>query len=117
MYAYYAARSAQIRVPHAVAILVTLLQTSQMGKYGLGARNDATCASRFQHFAKAHTAGFGLYICYTASKVKQAGVPCQMSAFNMTFCLGIYASYFILFCKFFYDAYLSPKRLSSRKVE
>ena len=37
---------------------------------------------------------------------QSAGGDCQQTWENMGFCFGIYFSYFLLFCNFFYHAYL-----------
>lgn len=41
-----------------------------------------------------------------------------MSNANIVLCLTIYATYFALFAKFFYDAYIARKKRSARvKIE
>ena len=40
----------------------------------------------------------------------QNGLPCHVSDENIKASLLMYASYFVLFCKFFYDTYMSKMK-------
>ena len=40
----------------------------------------------------------------------QNGLPCHVSDENIKASLLMYASYFVLFCKFFFDSYMSKRR-------
>jgi elongation of very long chain fatty acids protein 6 len=80
MYSYYALRAVHIRVPKPVAMLVTLLQILQM--------------------VVGVTIGITIYL------LKSDGYACQQTWTNLQFSFAIYFSYFLLFCNFFYHAYL-----------
>jgi len=80
MYSYYAIRALKIRVPKSAAMIVTLLQLLQMV--------------------------MGVYIGIRIYGIKSAGTPCQQTWNNLYFSFSIYFSYFLLFCNFFYHAYL-----------
>jgi elongation of very long chain fatty acids protein 6 len=101
MYTYYALASAGIRLPRWIAMGVTTLQTSQM------------IAGVF----------ISLYIA-RLKWTKDGNNPdfvCQQSNENLLFCLAIYASFAVLFMRFFARAYLTKSRRShaeaSKKVE
>ena len=80
MYSYYAIRALHIRVPKFMAMLVTISQLIQMV--------------------------VGVYIAITVYGIKSAGKPCQQTWTNLYFSFTIYFSYFLLFCNFFYHAYM-----------
>ncbi|VDM69667.1 unnamed protein product [Strongylus vulgaris] len=80
MYTYYALRALRLRLPKQIAMVVTVLQISQMI--------------------------MGIYIGFTVYKVKSAGDQCQQTWENLGLCFAIYFTYFLLFCNFFYHAYL-----------
>ncbi|CAJ0603244.1 unnamed protein product [Cylicocyclus nassatus] len=80
MYTYYALRSLRLRLPKQIAMVVTVLQISQMI--------------------------MGIYIGFTVYRVKSAGNQCQQTWENLGLCFAIYFTYFLLFCNFFYHAYL-----------
>uniref|UniRef100_A0AC34QUD4 Elongation of very long chain fatty acids protein n=1 Tax=Panagrolaimus sp. JU765 TaxID=591449 RepID=A0AC34QUD4_9BILA len=88
MYSYYAIRALKIRVPKSCAMIVTLLQLAQMV--------------------------VGVYIGIVIYGLKSAGKPCQQTWSNLYFSFSIYFSYFLLFCNFFYHAYLKK---NNRYVE
>ena len=48
-------------------------------------------------------------------QMKQDGQECQVSDTNIKLSLLMYISYFVLFARFFYNAYLKPK--SSEKTQ
>lgn len=89
MYSYYALRSLRIRVPKSVAMLITLLQIAQMVAGVL----------------------IGVFIYF----FKSNGGKCQQTWTNLYFSFTIYFTYFLLFCNFFYHAYL--KRNNHYKVQ
>ncbi|KHJ97829.1 GNS1/SUR4 family protein [Oesophagostomum dentatum] len=80
MYTYYALRALRIRLPKQIAMVVTVLQISQMV--------------------------MGIYIGFTVYKMKSSGEQCQQTWENLGLCFLIYFTYFLLFCNFFYHAYL-----------
>ncbi|CAJ0959295.1 unnamed protein product, partial [Mesorhabditis belari] len=80
MYTYYALRAAKIHTPKIAAMTITVLQILQMV--------------------------MGVYIGITVYAIKTAGRECQQTWENIAFCFAIYFSYFLLFCNFFYHAYL-----------
>lgn len=89
MYAYYALRALRLRLPKAIAMMVTVLQISQMI--------------------------MGIAIGVTVYRVKKSGEHCQQTWENLGLCFLIYFTYFLLFCNFFYHAYL--KRNNRYAVE
>ncbi|CAD5227224.1 unnamed protein product [Bursaphelenchus xylophilus] len=91
MYSYYALRAAQISVPRVGAMTVTVLQIAQMV--------------------------MGVYIGYRVFNIKSSGRPCQQTDENLYFSFTIYFSYFLLFCHFFYKAYLRPNNRYKAKKE
>lgn len=86
MYAYYAFTALKYRAPRWIKMLITLLQLSQMV--------------------------VGVYIAVYAYRLKQASTSCGITDENMRLSFLMYLSYFLLFVKFFYDAYIrsSPSR-------
>jgi len=82
MYTYYTLRAMRIKVPKVFAILTTSLQIIQMV--------------------------FGLAITLTVLHYKQTGIGCNVGDEQNKFSLFIYLSYFMLFARFFYNAYLTP---------
>jgi len=90
MYAYYAMRALKYRAPKWIRMGITIFQLSQM--------------------VVGVTIGVYVY------KLKQANVPCGMTDNNLKLSFLMYFSYFLLFLKFFYDAYINPpQRLSAPK--
>jgi len=81
MYSYYTLRALRIRVPPGVAPLITSLQLLQMA--------------------------VGCTINFLSYNYKSKGIECSQSYGHLTFGFFIYASYFVLFAKFFYAAYFS----------
>lgn len=84
MYTYYSLNAMRIRPPKYVSMMITFLQTSQMA--------------------------VGCYVNYLAYRYKSAGLYCAVSDTNFLASVAIYFSHFVLFTKFFYDAYLTKKR-------
>ena len=82
MYSYYALRAMKFRVPNQVRMVITLLQLIQMV--------------------------IGCYINFYVYSTKNQGKFCQISYENIRYSFLMYFSYFILFAKFFYDAYINP---------
>lgn len=81
MYSYYALRSMHVRLPKRAAMMVTVMQIMQM----VG----------------------GVTIGVSILRIKSAGRECQQTWNNLYFSFTIYLSYFLLFCNFFYHAYLA----------
>jgi len=52
----------------------------------------------------------GLLVNAWTMQSKQNGLPCHVSDENIKASLLMYASYFVLFCKFFYDTYMSKMK-------
>lgn len=90
MYAYYALRALKYNAPQWVKMGITLFQLSQMV--------------------------VGVFIGVYVYRLKQAGIPCGVTDNNMYLSFIMYFSYFLLFMKFFYDAYLKPKKRSPKPV-
>jgi hypothetical protein len=49
---------------------------------------------------------FGLYVNLSAYSYKQEGRPCSVTYENLAASFFMYFTYFLLFVKFFYDAYV-----------
>jgi len=81
MYTYYAFKALRYRVPRGVAMLITTLQLVQMV--------------------------IGCVVNYMAFSYKQNGMQCGVSDTNLKLSLLMYTSYFVLFARFFYNAYVS----------
>jgi len=79
MYSYFALRAMRVRVPKPVAMSITALQLVQMV--------------------------IGCTINYTAFQYKQSGRECSVTDSNLMYGSLMYASYFVLFARFFYQAY------------
>ena len=47
-------------------------------------------------------------------QIKEDGLECQVSDNNIKLSLLMYCSYFVLFARFFYNAYLKPKNSKKR---
>ncbi|VDK84728.1 unnamed protein product [Litomosoides sigmodontis] len=90
MYAYYSVTVWGVRVPKLLSMFVTVLQTSQML--------------------------VGVLISMIAFKQKLTNAICQQSMDNLAFGFAIYASFAILFMRYFYDAYMRPKKASEKKM-
>merc|ERR1712112_75215 len=88
MYSYYALRAMKVKVPRGVAMSITSLQLLQMV--------------------------VGCVINYLAFQFKRSGAQCGVSDSNLMYSSLMYASYFVLFARFFHNAYFNP---SSRKVK
>ncbi|KAJ1348106.1 Elongation of fatty acids protein [Parelaphostrongylus tenuis] len=71
MYTYYALRAIRLRLPKHIAMMVTILQISQMI--------------------------MGIAIGITVYKVKRSGEQCQQTWENLGLCFLIYFTYFLLF--------------------
>jgi len=95
MYSYYALRALRVRIPKPIAVTITSLQIVQMV--------------------------VGVTVNVHAYFAKQKGESCDVSDRNISLSLIMYASYFILFARFFYKAYLSKpsggKPRDARKTE
>jgi elongation of very long chain fatty acids protein 6 len=88
MYSYYALRALRFKIPKWVNITITSGQILQMV--------------------------FGIYINCVAWYQIKSGAACHVSVENIVWSFIMYFSYFLLFFKFFYDAYLAgpkPKKL------
>merc|ERR1719318_732237 len=89
MYTYFALRAIRVRVPKAVAMGITSLQLLQMV--------------------------VGCYINYQAFQFKQSGRECSVSDSNLMYSSLMYTSYFVLFARFFYNAYLCKYNKKSKQ--
>jgi hypothetical protein len=89
MYTYYAFKAAKFRVPRGIAMIITTLQLIQMV--------------------------VGTLVNFWTYQMKQDGLECQVSDTNIKLSLLMYVSYFVLFARFFHNAYLKPK--SSEKAQ
>jgi len=85
MYSYYALRAMRYRPPKAVAMLITSLQLLQMV--------------------------VGCTVNFLAYRYKTDGRECRVSDTNLKLSLLMYISYFVLFARFFHNAYFQNKRV------
>jgi len=83
MYTYYAFRALRYAVPRCIAMVITTLQLVQMS--------------------------IGCTVNYLAYQIKQDGMECGVSDNNIKISLLMYISYFVLFARFFYNAYMSRR--------
>lgn len=81
MYTYYAFKALRYRVPKVIAMVITSLQLLQMV--------------------------IGCVVNYMAFTFKQNGMQCGVSDTNLKLSLLMYTSYFVLFARFFYNAYFN----------
>merc|ERR1712112_130248 len=88
MYSYYAIRAMKVKVPRVIAMSITSLQLLQMV--------------------------VGCVINYLAFQFKRSGADCGVSDTNLMYSTLMYASYFLLFARFFHNAYFNP---SPRKTK
>jgi hypothetical protein len=84
MYTYYAFKALKYRVPKCVAMVITSLQLLQMV--------------------------IGCVVNYMAFTFKQNGMQCGVSDTNLKLSLLMYTSYFVLFARFFYNAYFNKSQ-------
>jgi len=84
MYSYYGLKALRYNVPKSIAMVITALQLTQMI--------------------------IGCYVNVWAYQVKTSGETCLVSFNNLNMSLLMYASYFVLFARFFYKAYFAPKK-------
>ncbi|VDD86294.1 unnamed protein product [Enterobius vermicularis] len=93
MYSYYTLTAYGIRMPRIISICLTTLQTIQML--------------------------VGVAISIAVLKLKLNNTLCQQSMENLALCFAIYASFAVLFMRFFYDAYMKPRKLkkTAEKLE
>jgi len=89
MYSYYAFRAMKFRIPRGVAMLITILQLTQMI--------------------------VGCYINLQAWQYKKNGEVCHVSEENLKYSLIMYATYFLLFAHFFLGAYVLKSSLKGKK--
>ncbi|CAG0881948.1 unnamed protein product [Cyprideis torosa] len=82
MYTYYSLRSMSVKVPRSVSMTITIMQIVQMV--------------------------MGCFINYMAYHYRNDGKGCQVSWWNVASSAIMYGSYWVLFCWFFYNAYLVP---------
>lgn len=92
MYSYYALRALGYRVPKQIAMVITTSQIIQMI--------------------------LGAYVTYYAYQRKLAGDNCKIAYSTINWGLIMYSSYFLLFARFFINAYLfSGPAASKRSVK
>jgi len=82
MYTYYAFKAMRFRVPRCLAMIITTLQLIQMV--------------------------VGCVVNFWTYQMKEDGMECQVSDTNIKISLLMYISYFVLFARFFYNAYCKP---------
>lgn len=87
MYSYYALKAIGFKIPKSIAIAITSLQIIQM------------------------ILGF-LVTCY--AYVMAATDNCEIPYTSVKYALLMYSSYFVLFVKFFVDAYIRSSRKGAR---
>lgn len=85
MYSYYALRSMGYSPPKAFAMVITALQLTQM---------IIGCAINI----------------WAHNLLKYGQSECHISSINIKLSIAMYFSYFVLFARFFYKAYMSPDR-------
>lgn len=90
MYGYYAARAMGYRPPKGIAMLITTCQICQMV---IGCTVNIWAAQ------------------YVADRQ-----PCHVSSTNIKLSIAMYFSYFILFARFFYKAYMSQTKQSDNTM-
>lgn len=90
MYSYYACRAMKIKIPKPLAVTITALQLSQM--------------------VVGVTVQVYIYL-------KRKDPWCPTHYYNLRAAVIMYGSYMLLFAKFFYDAYLAPKKKPAAKKE
>merc|ERR1740131_922874 len=93
MYTYYAFKALRYRVPKVIAMVITSLQLVQMI--------------------------IGCVVNYMAANYKQNGLQCGVSDTNLKLSLLMYCSYFVLFARFFYNAYVNKcqQKLAAGKLQ
>lgn len=92
MYSYYALVSMGKYPPKFLAMTITFLQLTQM--------IVGCCINLWAH-----------------NYITSSTGSCGISRFNIKLSMAMYFSYFVLFARFFYKAYLSPKPGKKAKVE
>ncbi|GFY38401.1 elongation of very long chain fatty acids protein 6 [Trichonephila inaurata madagascariensis] len=90
MYTYYAMRAMRIKMPRFVAIIITTSQILQMVA--------------------------GCFVSYFGYITRRKGEFCQLPDDVASYALLMYASYFVLFARFFYNTYISPPG-KSKKID
>lgn len=90
MYTYYTLRALRVYVPKWVNIVITMLQIIQMM--------------------------VGFYVNIAAVIYQHQGHHCPLTPTVFTMTMLMYASYFVLFAQFFYNAYMRPKS-GSKKLD
>uniref|UniRef100_A0A1B6KG55 Elongation of very long chain fatty acids protein n=1 Tax=Graphocephala atropunctata TaxID=36148 RepID=A0A1B6KG55_9HEMI len=91
MYSYYALRSMGYQPWKNIAMLITSCQLTQM---------IVGCAVNI----------------WAAQYLQEGKQDCHVSWFNIKLSLAMYFSYFVLFARFFYKAYMSPSRGKTKSV-
>nr|AIW65585.1 elongase 2 [Tigriopus japonicus] len=84
MYSYYAFKALKFRVPRSISMVITALQLIQMV--------------------------VGCLVNIWVIQMKSNGLECHVSDPNIKFSLLMYLSYFLLFGRFFYYAYVNPSK-------
>ncbi|KAF6205213.1 hypothetical protein GE061_019380 [Apolygus lucorum] len=91
MYSYYALKSMGYNPYRKIAMLITFCQITQMI--------------------------VGCSVNIFAAQFIQANQPCHISTTNIKLSIAMYFSYFILFARFFYKAYMSPSSSRKSKID
>jgi len=89
MYTYYGLKALRYRIPKSVSVLITSLQLIQMV--------------------------IGVAVNVHAYQSLQNGVACDVNERNVILSLMMYASYFILFARFFYKSYVTSRDEKTRQ--
>ncbi|XP_016918774.2 elongation of very long chain fatty acids protein 6-like [Apis cerana] len=90
MYSYYALKAMRYKIPKFISILITILQIVQMI--------------------------IGCIINIVVYQYLKNEKECNVSHKNIIFGLFIYFTYFILFCKFFYESYINKNNKFKEKI-
>ncbi|XP_044751224.1 elongation of very long chain fatty acids protein 6-like [Coccinella septempunctata] len=91
MYSYYALRCLKFKLPKQISMIITTLQILQM------------------------VIAFSVNI--YAFYLIQQGIECGISIWNIRFSTVMYMSFFVLFSRFFYKAYLSNNKVEEKNVK
>lgn len=89
MYTYYAFKAMRFRVPRCIAMIITALQLIQMV--------------------------VGCLVNIWTYQMKEDGLECHVSDKNIKLSLLMYTSYFVLFARFFYNAYFGEQKKENKK--
>lgn len=92
MYTYYALKAMRYSPPQSIAMMITALQIAQM------------------------IIGFAITIWVYQMYISNGQRECNVTMTNVRLSFGIYVSYFVLFAKFFHEAYLAGGTKKSKNL-